>query len=257
MKTQIFKLIMLSLLLGSFTISQAQGTYSDSEYYKELEKEYQEQMIKDEEEEIARWDQIHKAASDNAVGWADYTVGGGVGFGWSDSDGNSQTSYCVSAEFSAKVLGKDQNPKGAGYLSAFGAYHNASSDSFDEKIAKFGVGFSYFDRITAHNEVQLIYSTKVSLETGSRDFSGFEEDLSGYAISVYSGVNFKINNRVSVGVEVPILTYRSRTFEANGAEFKTDSFSAAINKDNPIMACFRINLARLDKAIDALEEEED
>ena len=44
---------------------------------------------------------------------------------------------------------------------------------------------------------------------------------------------------------MPILSYINRTFEANGTEFKTDSFSAAINKNNPISATVRFNL--LDK----------
>lgn len=236
MKTNIFKLLVLLISLGVFTNVHAQGLYNLATL--------------DEEEEELTWnasdlravDAISERLAKSGTGWSNYTAGGGVGLGWSDSDGNSTTSYCVSAEFLAKVFGDDKNPNGAGYLGAFATYHGTSSDGLDESLIKAGAKFSYFDRISALNEVQLIYGVQAFYETGSRDISGFEDDITGYGASAYVGVNFRVNNNVSIGVEAPVLTYRSRTFKSSGSEFKVDGFSAAINKDNPITATARFNL---------------
>jgi len=233
MKTNIFKLFIILLFLGGFTTIQAQGLFNLAT----LDEEADHQPL--------NWtgdDPYNQKLLEKGVEWADYTVGGGAGFGWSDNDGNSATSLCVSAEFLAKVTGEDQNSKGAGYLGAFGTYHNTSGDGFNENLTKAGVKFSYFDPIAAFNKAQLIYGVKAFIETGSRDFSGFKDDVTGYGASVYAGVNFRINNKVSIGVEAPVLSYLSRTIDANGTEFKADSFSAAINKDNPVMATVRFNL---------------
>ena len=178
----------------------------------------------------------------NGVEWSDFTVGGGAGFGLSDVNGNSTTSFRAGAEFLAKILGEDQNPNGAGYLGAYGAYTNINSDAVNENTSQFGLKFSYFDRITAFNEVQLIYGAKAFLENGSVEFSESTEDLSGFGICGYTGANFKINNVWSIGVEVPLLTYRSTTFEANGSEFESDTFSGLINLNNPITATARFNI---------------
>lgn len=241
MKTKTIKLMFILFLLGGFTTLQAQGLYNLA-------------TLDDEDEKSSIQLNPNLTISgyldslEEGVDWADNTIGGSAGFGWNDNDGDSETSFCLSAEFLHKISGEDQNPDGAGYLGAFVSYHNSNSEFFDESYFRAGPKYSYFDRISALNEVQLIYGVKAFYETGSRDFSGFEEDLTGYGASAYTGVNFKISNKVSVGVEVPLLSYLSRTFEANGTEFKTDSFSAAINKDNPITATVRFNL--LDKIKD-------
>ena len=137
------------------------------------------------------------------------------------------------------ITGEKQNPKGAGYLGAFATYHNSNSDSFDESYLRFGPKYSYFDRITAFNEVQLIYGASAYYETGSRDFSGFEEDISGYGASLYAGANFRLCDRAAIGVEVPIVSYLSRTFDANGNEVERDNTTLGINKNNFVVASFR------------------
>lgn len=245
MKTNFLKITVILLCLGGFPTTQAQGLYN-------LAGVGQERNSDTVGIKINRHLTVSGEDFSEGVEWTNYTVGGGAGFGWSDNDGSSETALCVSAEFLAKVAGDDKNPNGAGYLGAFGTYHNVSGDNFNENTVKAGVKFSYFDRITALNEVQLIYGAKAFYETGKQDFSGFKEDVSGYGISAYTGVNFKISNKVSIGVEIPVLSYLSRTFDANGSEFKEDSFSAAINKDNPAMGTIRWHLEAYNRR---LEEE--
>ena len=226
-------------------ILQAQGLYNIAAL-EELEKESSPESSVPRDDKINPFltltGFIESSYFDEGVEWADNTLGGGVGVGWSDTDGVSETSYCVSAEYLHRITGQRQNPKGAGYIGAFAGYHASNSDSFDQSGLKAGVKYSYFDPITAFNEVQLLYGVNAFYETGSREFSGFEEDVSGFGASAYTGVNVRVNDKLSIGVEVPIATYNNRTFEAGGSKVKSDGFSFAINKDNPVMATARFHL---------------
>ena len=242
MKTKFLTLFVFLFCCGGYISLQAQGLYNIATLDEEFEAEQKERAKDKINPFLTLSGYLDDAQYDEGIEWADNTVGGGVGFGWSDIDGNSETSYCIGAEFLHRITGDQQNPNGAGYIGAFATYHAANSDNFDESLLKAGVKYSYFDPITAFNEVQLIYGAKAFYETGTRDFSGFEDDVTGFGACAYAGVNFRLNNKVSIGVEVPVLTYRNRTFESNGTEFKSDSFSAAINKDNPVTATARFNL---------------
>ena len=181
---------------------------------------------------------------DNAAGWANSTIGGSIGFGWGDVEGNSETGYCIGAEYLHKITGADKNPNGAGYLGAFVSYNGLSADNFDQSNFRIGGKYSYFDRITALNEVQLIYGANAYYETGSQEFSGNTDDISGYGASLYFGANFRVCDRASIGVEVPIVSYLNRTFESGGNEFKQDRIWAGVNKDNAVSATFRYNLGQ-------------
>ena len=239
MKTNKFKLLTLLICMGGFMTIQAQGLYNLA-------------TLDDELDSDTGGISIHPALSisgmdwaDEGVEWADNTIGGSVGFGWEDFDGDSSTSYCFGAEFLHKIVGEDQNPNGAGYIGAFANYHSAKSDNFDESLLKAGVKFSYFDRITALNKVQLIYGANAHYETGNRDFSGFEDDISGFGASIYTGVNIRLCGKASVGLEVPVISYLSRTFESSGSEFDQDQFRVGVNKDNMVSATLRWVLDKL------------
>ncbi|WP_353777180.1 hypothetical protein [Winogradskyella sp. 3972H.M.0a.05] len=237
MKTQFFRFVIILLCLGGFTTLNAQGLFDLA-------------TLDDEDESFPLtwsagvdfgYDDAYDAL-DAGVGWSDFTVGGSAGFGWSDIDGNSATSYCLGVEGLAKIIGEDRNPNGAGYVGAFANYHAGNSDSFDENLFRVGAKFSYFDRISAFNETQLIYGLKAFYETGSREFSSVEDDISGFGLTVYTGINFRLCNTASVGVEVPVISYLNRTFESGGNEIEIDNTSIAINKNNPAMAYVRWNL---------------
>lgn len=229
---------MLLLCLGSITTVKAQGRYNLAAI----------------DQEKSGGISINPLLSvsgidwtNEGVEWADNTLGGSAGFGWGDSNGNSDTSFCFGAEYLHRITGEKQNPNGAGYLGVFANYHNASSDSFDENYLRAGLKYSYFDRFTAFNEVQLVYGANAYYETGSRDFSGFEDDITGYGASLYAGANFRLCDKVSLGVEVPVVSFLSRTFESNGNEFDQDNIWLGVNKDNTVSATLRWVLDELDK----------
>ena len=232
MKTNILKPIILLLCLGGFMTMQAQGLYN---------------LATLDEEEGAKplkwtagisYDDIYDDL-DKGVEWADNSISGSVGVGWGDVEGNSETSFCVGAEYLYKINGADQNPKGAGYLSAFANYHTLSAENFDESTLRAGVGYTHFNRLTAFNEVQLTYGAKGFYETGSQDFSGFEDDITGFGIYLFTGINIRLCDRASLGFEIPVVSYLSRTFESDGNEFDQDQIWAGVNKDNSVSAAFR------------------
>lgn len=234
MKTKTINLMILLICLGSFTTMNAQGLYNLAT----LDDEYEDRPLKwSAGVDFSQDDIVNQF--DSGVEWANSTIGGSAGFGWNDNDGDSETSFCLGAEYLYRITGDRQNPNGAGYIGAFANYHNASGDSFDENYLRAGLKYSYFDRLTALNEVQLIYGANAYYETGKRDFSGFEDDISGYGATLYTGLNVRLCDRASLGVEVPVVSYLSRTFESGGSEFEQDNIWLGINKDNSVMATLR------------------
>ena len=242
MKTNNLKLIMLLLCLGGFMTIEAQGLYNLAT----LDDEDHRNRIRGIYDDVdLDFDDIG-SAFDDGITWADNTIGGSVGFGWQDDDGNSETSYCVGAEYLHRITGERQNPRGAGYLGAFASYHKSNSDNFDDSMLRAGAKYSYFDPISTFNEAQLIYGANAYYETGNREFSGFKEDVSGYGASLYTGINVRLCDRASVGVEIPVISFASTTFEAGGSEVTRDRFRIGVNKDNMVSATLRWVLDTLD-----------
>ncbi|WP_298893692.1 hypothetical protein [uncultured Psychroserpens sp.] len=237
MKTNNFKLTLLLLCLGAITTIQAQGLYNLAT----LDEEEGNSPLKWSAGIDYGYDDVVDSL-DEGVGWANSTIGGSAGFGWNDNDGNSETSFCVGAEYLHRISRDKRNPNGAGYVGAYVNYHNSSADNFDESLLRVGAKYTYFDRITAFNEVQLTYGAGAYYDTGSLDFSGFDEDVTGYGASLYFGANFRLCDKASIGVEVPVISFVSRTFESNGNEVTRDNISAMINKNNPAMFTFRYHL---------------
>ncbi|EDP72831.1 hypothetical protein FBALC1_17057 [Flavobacteriales bacterium ALC-1] len=234
MKTTILRLTILLFCIGGITAINAQGLYNLAT----LDEEDGNSPLKWSAGIDFGYDDLVDRFGDG-VEWADNTIGGSIGIGWGDVEGNSETSFCLGVEYLYKITGNDQNPNGAGYLGGFGNYHKLKTDNFDESIFRLGAKYSYFDRITAFNEVQLIYGANVYYETGSLGFSGAKEDLSGYGAGIYTGANFRVCDKVSLGVEVPVVSYLSRTFDSGGNEFSQDQIWAGVNKDNSASATLR------------------
>ena len=232
MKTNIYKTILFLMCLGGFMTIEAQGLYD----LKKLDKEKNPWAI---DLELG---EVHDTF-DNGVEWANNTIGGSVGVGWGDVEGNNETSFCVGAEYLHKISGADKNPKGAGYLSAFANYHNLNAESFKQSTIRGGLGYTHFNRLTTFNEVQFMYGAKGYYETGEFDFSGFVEDVTGFGIYLFTGINIRLCDRASLGLEVPVVSYLSRTFESDGNEFDQDQIWAGVNKDNSVSATFRWHLA--------------
>ena len=180
-------------------------------------------------------------ALDAGIKWAPGTLGGSAGLAYADNDGFSETTFCFGAEYLHRIS-PEYNPNGASYIGAFANYHNTSSDSFDQNSFRFGLRYTYHDRISAFNRFHLIYGVKGSYETGSREFSNVEEDLSGFNVSGIAGIGVRVCDNFSIGAELPVINFASRTFENNGVEVDTDATWIGLNKNNPVMAYARWHL---------------
>ncbi len=179
------------------------------------------------------------AGSDSSIRWAPAYGGVAAGFGWNSNDSVDLTNYCVGGEALFNVF-RNGNEL-AGYLGGAATYHGGSSDNFDESLLRIGPKFSVFDQITNSHEVQLNYGLGAFYETGSFESFGNKDDVTGIGGYLFTGANFNINDKWSLGLEVPIVTHTSRTFKFNGGETKQDQTSIAINKNNPAMLNIRFS----------------
>lgn len=233
MKTNILKLILLLMCSGGFMGAKAQSLFDLSK----LDKEKNPWAIDPKFEARDNFDK--------GVGWAKSTIGGSVGVGWGDTEGNSEFAYCIGAEYQYKVTGADQNPKGAGYLNAFASYRSLNTENLDESFFRGGLGYTQFNRLSALNKVQWMYGAKGYYETGEIDSFGFIEDVTAFGVYLFTGINIKICDRASLGLEIPVVSYLSRTFESEGNKFDQDKVWAGVNKDNTVSATVRWNLLNL------------
>lgn len=174
---------------------------------------------------------------DSDIEVPNFLVGGSTGLGWDSNDGNSATTLCFGAEFLYNIFEDDRN--GAGYIGGFAGYHNWSADDSKENILRLGPKFVYFDPITPRGEVDLTYGIKGFYETGSREIFSSKDDITGWGVTSFVGANYNINERLSIGLELPFFGWSERTFKFDGGEVKQDNTSLAINKNNPAMAYIR------------------
>ncbi len=176
---------------------------------------------------------------DPPLGYPNFYVGASGGFGLSSVEGESTTSYCLGAEYNHRVY--ENNYNSAGYVGGFANYHAESADERDLSLITAGVKYTHFDRITANGEVDLTYGIKAFYETGSSENFGFEEDITGYGAALTIGANYKVSEKFSIGVELPFLTYRQRTYEFEDQEIDESATWLGLNKGNVAMGYARIN----------------
>lgn len=230
MKTNILKLMMLLFSFGGFMTVHAQSLFDLSKLDKEKNP-----WVLDVGTDV-------RDTFDDGVEWANNTIGGTIGLGWGDVEGNSETSFCLGAEYQHKITGAKYNPNGAGYLSAFANYHNLSSDNLKQSTFRGGLGYTHFNRFTALNEVQWLYGGKGYYETGEFDSFGFVDDVTSFGFYLFTGINIRICNNASLGLEIPVVSYLSRTFESQGVKVDQDQIWAGVNKDNTVSATLRWRL---------------
>ncbi|MBR9915141.1 MAG: hypothetical protein GYB32_10010 [Algicola sp.] len=160
-----------------------------------------------------------------------------AGFGLNAIEGQSETSFCFGAGYNYRL--SEDNYNHASYVGVHGEYLSQSADQSDLSLFRVGANYTYFDRITKNGEVDLTYGIKGYYESGNQEFSGFKEAITGYGANLVIGANYNVSDNISIGVEVPFLSWSQRTFEFDGGDFEQQSTWLGLNKNNMVMATAR------------------
>ncbi|MBN4070614.1 outer membrane beta-barrel protein [Olleya sp. AH-315-F22] len=164
-----------------------------------------------------------------------FGFGAGVGFA-NDFD---ETTFCLSAEYLRK-LGSTEN---CGlYLGGEATYENSSFNGFKTSTFMLGPKIQYNTPITPSKQTQFVAGVMAQYEFGKIDNNGFNEDVTGIDLCLYSGFNIRVSEKWSIGAQFPILNYEKLTFKSDNGEFKADNTTLAINKNNPLKIFTRRSL---------------
>jgi hypothetical protein len=167
------------------------------------------------------------------------TIGGSVGVGFSNDF--DETNLCLGAEYLYNVTD-------VGNSSLFvGANVVVESNSFnDSNNIWIGVGptVQLFTPISPNRDVHITHGISSDIIFGTNDNNGTMDDISGFDISINTGLNVRLNDDIFLSIMVPIVTHTNLEFtsqDGNGS-FKSDATDIFFFKNSPVKFGIRIDL---------------
>lgn len=171
------------------------------------------------------------------------SLNGGIGF---HNDFN-ETGFCLTADYVHHVTDVGNSDL---YVGGGGGYETMSGDGFSMSGFMVGPTAELFTPINDSGDLLWINGLSGYYSFGNRDFGGFESTYTGLDAVFRSGLNLRISSNVLVGIEIPILTWKQRTFKdeffveimdpyGEGQTTETNSvkqndFSFLLDNGNPI-----------------------
>ena len=172
------------------------------------------------------------------------TWGISAGLSYSDRDDNNRTTFCLGTEYLTRINTPEDRGDCGLYLGGSASYHYSTKDEFNKSVFKVGPKVQFHTPINYAGDTQLITGLKAAYLFGTEENFGNKDDLTGYGVSLTSGLNLRLSARWTIGVEFPVISYSSTTLKSQefDVEITEDRFSIAINKRNPLMAYSRFTL---------------
>ena len=179
-----------------------------------------------------------------------YYVGLNGGFGFSDEF--DATGFCLTADY---VHHMADVGNGGLYIGGGAGYETMSGTDFQMNGFMVGPTAELFTPINDSGNLLWINGVSGYYSFGDREVFGFKSTYTGFDAVFRSGLNFRISSSVMVGVEIPIITWKQRTFKddmrldimdpyGEGVMFesneqKQSGFDFLLNNGNPVKLGFR------------------
>lgn len=155
-------------------------------------------------------------------------VAAGVGF----NNDFEEIGLCLSGEALFRL--NEPDPCGF-YLGGDATIDYTSFNDWKQTTFEIGPKAQFHTPITPSQEVQWVNGIGAKYLFGNIDSNGFKEDLSGFNATLYSGLNIRLTEKLSIGLEIPLLGYENLTYKSDyGEDFKDNNTSLLINKRNPV-----------------------
>ncbi len=155
---------------------------------------------------------------------------------------DDQSAFCIGGDYFHRVSGEDRNV--GSYLGATALYDfNSFGDDSKFRILNLGLKYEARVPISRKREAQWVIGGRGSYDFGKDEFNNFEQDIRGYTLGIYSGLNLSLTDRINLGIAFPLVSYNDYTFEDEfGDEFDDTNTEIFMNKHNPAMLYVRFNL---------------
>lgn len=164
----------------------------------------------------------------------DQTIGYNVGLGFQNDF--EDVSYCAGVEYLKRISDKKSDTYVGGGIS----YLGTSFNDFKTNTVMVGPKIQIHTPISHSGDTQWVNGLKGYYMFGNQKNGGFKDNTSGIEASIYSGFNIQLNEKTSIGVEFPVLTWENLKIKPEmGGDYEIDNTSLLLNKGNPLKLSIR------------------
>jgi hypothetical protein len=164
----------------------------------------------------------------------DQTIGYSAGLGFQNDF--EEISYCFGAEYLKRI----SNKKCDTYLGGGISYEGTSFDGNTTNLLMGGPKIQWHTPINQNGDTQWVNGFKGNYMIGNQKNGDYKDKLSGIQAGIYSGFNIQLNEKTSVGIEIPVFTWEKIKIKPEmGTDYEFDGTSLLLNKGNPAKINFR------------------
>lgn len=155
-------------------------------------------------------------------------VNGGIGF----EQDFEETTLCLGAEYLYKLTRLGNHPL---YVGGQAEVATASFMDFSTFRVHVGPTIQLFSPITPSKEVHVTNGISGGYLFGTNDNNGFKDDLSGFTITLNTGLNVQLNENLAISVIIPVVNHQNLTLESQEGGFTSEvsNTTLLLNKNNP------------------------
>ncbi|MEM1001664.1 MAG: hypothetical protein AAGH46_03335 [Bacteroidota bacterium] len=164
-------------------------------------------------------------------------VNGGIGF----QQDFEEISICLGAEYLYNVTSLGNHPL---YVGGQAKFITNSFMDFSSTQVHVGPTVQLFSPITRCADVHVTNGISGSYIFGSQENNGFKDDISGFDIVLNTGLNIRLNEKVSISIIIPVFSYQNISLEAQegGSSFDISETTLLLNKNNPAQLGVRFKI---------------
>ncbi|MEM6516203.1 MAG: hypothetical protein AAF688_08470 [Bacteroidota bacterium] len=151
-----------------------------------------------------------------------------------------EIALCLGAEYLYNITDVGNSPL---FIGANAQFSNTSFMDFSSTWVSVGPTAQLFSPINQAGDLHITNGINGGYVFGTNDNNGFKDDVSGFEISLNTGLNIQIKDNLAISLIIPVVSHQSLTLEAQEGAGSQDisNISILLNKENPIKLGLRFD----------------
>lgn len=161
-------------------------------------------------------------------------VSGGIGL----AQDFEEVAICLGAEYLYNVTDLGDSSL---FVGANAQFSNTNFMDFSSTWIQVGPTAQLFCPINPSQDLHWTNGIDAGYIFGTNDNNGFKDDISGFAISLNTGLNIQVKDNLAISLIVPVVTHQNITREAQdgSGSLEVSDTSILLNKANPLKVGLR------------------
>ena len=161
-------------------------------------------------------------------------VSGGIGF----EQDLEEVAICLGAEYLYNITDLGDSPL---FIGANAQFSTTSFMDFSNTWIQVGPTVQLFTPINPSQDLHWTNGLEGGYIFGTNDNNGFKDDISGFAVTLVTGLNIQLTNNLAVSLIVPVVAHQNITLESQngGGSVDISDTSILLNKQNPLKVGLR------------------